>query len=66
MRTALSSLAAAAGDNPFLVSLPMSSADNVRGKLTTYIDFDSPLGTDIYKAVSTYTFLAVYVPGKDQ
>ena len=41
-----------AGENPFLVSLPMASADNVRGRLTTYIDFDSPLGTDIYKAVS--------------
>eukprot|EP00904_Undaria_pinnatifida_P009669 jgi/Undpi1/5832/HiC_scaffold_2.g01106.m1 len=36
--------------NPFVVSLPMSSAEKVGVKLTTYVDFDSPLGTDIYKA----------------
>lgn len=29
----------------------MTSADAVHGSLTTYIDFDSPMGTNIYEPV---------------
>lgn len=44
-----------------VVTLPMASADNVCGTLMTYIDFDSPMGTDLYAKVPLY--VCVCVPG---
>eukprot|EP00903_Cladosiphon_okamuranus_P008100 g7808.t1 len=35
--------------NTTVVSLPMAAADTVHGSTTTYIDFDSPMGTNIYE-----------------
>ncbi|CAM9188684.1 unnamed protein product [Ectocarpus fasciculatus] len=32
-----------------VVSLPMAAADTVHGSLTTYVDFDSPMGTNFYE-----------------
>lgn len=40
-----------AGTDTTVVSLPMAAADTVHGSLTTYIDFDSPMGTNIYEPV---------------
>eukprot|EP00752_Nemacystus_decipiens_P001886 g1816.t1 len=37
------------GSDTAVTSLPMAAADNVHGSLTTYIDFDSPMGTNIYE-----------------
>lgn len=34
-----------------VVSLPMVSAENVQEALTSYIDFNSPMGTNIYEPV---------------
>ncbi|CAM9846146.1 unnamed protein product, partial [Hapterophycus canaliculatus] len=33
-----------------VVSLPIASAEGTRGSLETYVDFDSPMGTNIYEA----------------
>lgn len=41
----------AAGSDTAVVSLPMTAADTVHGSLTTYIDFDSPMGTNFYEPV---------------
>ena len=40
-----------AGADTNVVSLPMTAADDVHGSLTTYIDFESPMGTNIYEPV---------------
>lgn len=38
-------------DETRVVSLPMVAAEAAHGSLETYIDFDSPMGTNIYEAV---------------
>lgn len=31
----------------------MASAEKIQGSLETYVDFDSPMGTNIYEAVGS-------------
>ncbi|CAM9300288.1 unnamed protein product [Pylaiella littoralis] len=37
------------GEDETVVILPMAAADTVHGSLKTYIDFESPMGTNIYE-----------------
>lgn len=44
------------------MSLPMASAENVQEALTSYIDFDSPMGTNIYEPVRVLSRLESEMP----